>query len=632
MKRLLTVFTTYWGWTLGVASLLYGFAATLVGVIFRKTPFLTAIPYDLALCLALALPFSAVFRSRRMFVLVFGLFTLFLHAGHAAKVAILGAPMAPDDIYSLRSLFLIIAPWQRTLMLLVAALAGFAVLRGLGLGKSRHLAGFGTLLAMGMALTWGAGPLLNWMDRRFGYVDWDAAGDYQRRGPTIHSLQEITRFLMARQPIPTAGEVAAVLRDRKVFPMANQPASRRNVHMIVLESFWDAGLLKSLLDGDPLPADFRELWAQTGQSHTLSPVFGGYTANAEFEALCGFPVAEPLVRFERNLTQQVPCLPTVLGDSGYRRVASHPNIPTFWNRLNVYKRIGFDTFWAGADFVYDDMNGDYLSDRSLYRQVLEKIDPLLAGDKPLFNYVLTFFGHLPYPLSADRPLVFKSRSVYPDVAAYASTLHYKARELMVFLAELRKRDPDGLIVIFGDHLPVLAGFEAYIEAGLVARDRADYTPQMYLTMAATPLVIIDGKNGPVPMGDLPTYRLPELVLQLLGNNSRTLLAYTAPPPGLQIRPLVGMHLNLARDGVEPCLSEPFSATCRLTADWLGQTQILANDLFVGAQYASPDKLPAVFAEPAPVEMKAEVNLPKEEPTEHYPPAPPASPVVSTGVI
>lgn len=601
-----------WRFTLRFSLPLYVASASLSWLCFDIGPQWSALPLDCSLHLVLALLLAPLFCRRSVFALFYSLLILSLQFGHAAKAAILGAPLAPDDIYSLRAFLLIIPPWQQLLLLLLALLAGFSLVYGLRITRRRQILALGLLCGLFAGGHWGAGPLLNWLDQHLGYVDWDPAGDFRRRGALLHTAQESLRFLVHRQVEPTCAEVTAVLAERKDLCGGTQADSQRNVHLIVLESFWDAGRLKTALDVDPLPQDFRDLWADAGYSRNLSPVFGGYTANAEFEALCGFPVSEPFVLFERNISRRVDCLPQVLAANGYRSLASHPNVPAFWNRHNVYRRIGFDTFWAGTDFVYDDMNGEYLSDRSLYRQVLEKIEPLLEQNQPVFDYVLTFFGHLPYPLSDDRPLLFESHSVFPEVATYASTLYYKARELMDFLEVLRKRDPDALIVILGDHLPTLGGLGAYAESGLIAsEDKADFTPQMHLDMSATPLVIIDGKNGTVPVGDLPTYRLPALILQLLGTPSRTLLAYTEPPAGLQVRPLVGMHLNLAHGDAEACLSEPFSPSCRQSAEWLRQTHLLAIDLFAGAQYALPS--PGVVKMSAPTVVgDVNVSLPQKD--------------------
>ncbi|MCU0935732.1 MAG: LTA synthase family protein, partial [Gammaproteobacteria bacterium] len=112
------------------------------------------------------------------------------------------------------------------------------------------------------------------------------------------------------------------------------------MHLIVLESFWDAQLLGAAgLSEDPMDPRFRLLWEAGGSSRALSPVFGVYTANAEFEVLCGFPVRDEAVVFETRLRRDAPCLPRHLAQAGYVTVASHPNVAAFWNRVHAYRRI-----------------------------------------------------------------------------------------------------------------------------------------------------------------------------------------------------------------------------------------------------------------------------------------------------
>ncbi|MCK7574478.1 MAG: LTA synthase family protein [Chromatiales bacterium] len=218
-----------------------------------------------------------------------------------------------------------------------------------------------------------------------------------------------------------------------------------------------------------------------------SPVFGGYTANAEFEALCGFPVSDDAVVFETGCGVLAPRLPRHLAEAGYVTVASHPNVPAFWNRVHAYRRAGFQSYWSAQDFDLDDMNREMLSDASLYRQVLERIRPLLETGTLVFNYVLTFSGHVDYPLGPARPPVVDAQSAESLVRPYANNVFYKSRELMDFLAALHELDPDGIIVVFGDHLPVL-GYEyaAYVESGLLAPERSRFTDAMWLTHVATP--------------------------------------------------------------------------------------------------------------------------------------------------
>ena len=52
------------------------------------------------------------------------------------------------------------------------------------------------------------------------------------------------------------------------------------------------------------------------------------------------------------------------------RLKIHTNVPVFCNRTHVYRNIGFQTYWSIQDFALVDMNSEFLSDASLYRQVL----------------------------------------------------------------------------------------------------------------------------------------------------------------------------------------------------------------------------------------------------------------------
>jgi len=54
----------------------------------------------------------------------------------------------------------------------------------------------------------------------------------------------------------------------------------------------------------------------------------------------------------------------------------HAYGPAFWNRTEMYKAIGFDTFISSNDYVMDEYigwGGWALSDDSFFRQSLEKL-------------------------------------------------------------------------------------------------------------------------------------------------------------------------------------------------------------------------------------------------------------------
>ncbi|MCK7574477.1 MAG: hypothetical protein MZV65_00085 [Chromatiales bacterium] len=54
------------------------------------------------------------------------------------------------------------------------------------------------------------------------------------------------------------------------------------------------------------------------------------------------------------------------------------------------------------------------------------------------------------------------------------------------------------------------------------------------------LVVLNGRAGPVATGDLPIYRLPGLLLELLGDRRPAVLSLAGTPPDLTIRPLPGL--------------------------------------------------------------------------------------------
>jgi hypothetical protein len=432
------------------------------------------------------------------------------------------------------------------------------------------------------------------------------------RGATLYSLQEGARYfaLADKPPDPDDAQMAAesllsaVPAPKRVAE--SMPFTPRNIHIVLLESFWDPNELKKAnYKQNPLAPDFRKLWKSAGYSHALDPVFGGYTANSEFEVLCGFPVTKDSVKFERQLLNDVPCLPHILADKGYRTVISHPNAPVFWNRVNAYRNLGFQTYWSIQDFVLDDMNREFLSDASLYRQVMEKISGSLDTKQPILDYIVTYFGHWNYPLSESRPEKVSSRSKVEEVSTYANTIYYKSRELMVFLDQLRKRDPDSIIVAFGDHLPFLGeNFAGYVDSGVLAGNRSDFTPAMFKFYVSTPMIIIDGKNGPVKIGSLPLYQVPKLLLTMLNYKEPSIMDYVSPLPDMRVRPLPGLHFNLLKDGeVDVCKEPPYSDACRKSARWLHDVSVVSNDLFIGRQYTRPRHAPVQQPETVPAEWQ-----------------------------
>lgn len=583
------------GWVLALGFVVawYGVLQGAARVALGVAPDPAAMPRDLLANLLLGAVLYGMSRGLAWYLPAVAALMAALHLANAGKVAVLGGPIMPDDLLAMPNLYFLLEGWQWLGAVVTVALPLALLLGMIAWHTLRAWLLLGVVLATALVFVAVPGPVVHAMDRSLGTIVWNQRGNFENHGLLLHLLQEGARYLERAGSPPARIEVDAALsvlqagRQGTVAAAAPQPAPRRNLYLILLESFWDVALLEDAgLSADPLDPAFRELWAAAGNRHIQSPVFGGYTANAEFEVLCGFPVTEDAVFFEGWLRRDVPCLPRHLGTAGYRTIAAHPNIAAFWNRVNAYERIGFDTYWSIDDFVLDDMNREFLSDASLYRQVLEKIDPLLAEGTPVFSFILTYFGHLDYPLNERRPVRVTSRSGNGLLERYANTLYYKSRELMVFLEELRRRDPEALIVLFGDHLPFLGpNFAGFTESGYLADKRDKFDARMVERLVSTPLIILDGRHGSVDAGDLPMYQLPTLMLELLGDTRPTLMGL-GERAGPRIRPLPGMHLVAGEEALRLCRdTRSAEPACAATREWVQALITVTRDIFGGEQFA-----------------------------------------------
>ncbi|MGB4497437.1 MAG: LTA synthase family protein [Methylococcaceae bacterium] len=550
---------------------------------------LGSIPLDAFFQLIFAYILFLLSRRGWIFLVLHALIMAILYLGNPIKIAFFGGPLMPDDIFALRSLLLILSGWKFFALALPLAALGSLFIFNLKLHRFHNYIGGVLAGLLTMTTVYQPNLIVEPIDNHIGTMPWNQRANYVWQGATIHTFVETARYFLLADHAPDQDEAQQAAKQLlSLQPEKNtfEEFSPRNVHIVLMESFWDENNLKKVkFNKNPLSADFRKIWKTANNSTALVPVFAGMTANSEFEVLCGFPVTKNTVKFERQLLNEVPCLPHLLAEKGYKTVVSHPNVPVFWNRVNAYHRVGFQTYWSEKDFDLTDINREFLGDSSLYRQVLEKISDTLTSQQPILDYIVTYFGHWDYPLNENRPAVITSNSNVEEVTAYANTIFYKSQEFADFLKNLQAKDPNGIIVAFGDHLPFLGeNFAGYAESGFLTRDRGDFTDTMFKSYVSTPLLIIDGKNGALKVGSLPLYQVPKLILNLLHLNQKTIMDFTIPPENTLIRPLTGLHFDESTDGkLNVCKVPPYSPECEQSLKWLKAVETVSNDLFIGKQ-------------------------------------------------
>ncbi|MFZ5798365.1 MAG: LTA synthase family protein [Desulfobulbaceae bacterium] len=260
----------------------------------------------------------------------------------------------------------------------------------------------------------------------------------------------------------------------KAAEMIRDQRGRRNVHLIVLESFLDPDLLLAAkFSRRPAHPEFDRIFKRKG-GFSVSPVFGGSTAQAEFELLCGVPAMRELSGVEFNLFTgaSTPCLPNLLEAGGYHTLATNGHRPDFFNSTNAYEGIGFAASYYPVEFApgretylsMGDVSGeDYMFDGDLLSQNLEHVAARLKEhpETPVFNYVISMYGHTPNLINTEkRPEVVKVLADIPgdkQLERSINQYYYRTEAIAAYVKELLRIDPKSLVILVSDHLPPLGG-------------------------------------------------------------------------------------------------------------------------------------------------------------------------------
>jgi phosphoglycerol transferase MdoB-like AlkP superfamily enzyme len=325
-----------------------------------------------------------------------------------------------------------------------------------------------------------------------GIVNYSDAKSVERNGRYIMMVyREADRM--------NAFAITAPYRDRPRYEAVIQQQAEqisrtgnmRNIHLIVLESFLDPTLFSNVTySRDPVHPEFSRLFGDK-QGLSVSPVFGGATAQAEFEILCGIPALAKLSSIEFNLFTGTPvyCVPGLLEKSGYRTIATNAYKTNFFNALPAYQGMGFGEIYFPAEYsgsrdsyfsVTDGSQDDYLFDGSLFTQNLDFVTRALAenNSRPLFNYVMTIYGHTPHDMADPlRPEILKLESSYEDDHLHraANQYYYRTHAIADYVNKLLEIDRNSLIILVSDHVPPLRnGLNTYRELSYMDNIEGSY--------------------------------------------------------------------------------------------------------------------------------------------------------------
>jgi hypothetical protein len=467
-----------------------------------------------------------------------------------------------------------------------------------------------TVLSIVTVTRLGPGTVVGTIEQLRPSIAWDRHVDVRRNGLLVTMLRHAARSEhMAR-------DLAAVdpAREPVVLGAVPVPAHTRSLYIISLESFVDPRNLAGTPQAGELLDPTLAEWLDESRGLLLSPVFGGNSAQAEFEVLCGIPAFGDYGVDYLLLDHPVPCLPRRLGEIGYRTLAGNPVSASSFGSRRAYEQMGFQHTWFADDFDLSDRDGLALSAGSQFEQMRAFVAAVAQDDRPRLVLFETVAGHWPFEMDRGRrpPILPPGRWAHD----LANAAHYNSAAAVALVQAIEREDPDAVVVVYGDHLPPQElTAPSYRDAGY--RVRQVQRPHEPFWRSADPLaldrfaspVLIRSRGRPIAVGLQPAYVLPEVLVDLLTEG-----AYCREHPCLArnellVRPLGGTiafttgerfpERSCVQGGEESaaCAAATSTAT-RLRRAYLG---LLARGAFGrgGATGESGGMSPAIAPEPDP---------------------------------
>lgn len=256
-----------------------------------------------------------------------------------------------------------------------------------------------------------------------------------------------------------------------------------NVLVIMNEAFSDLRVYNpDLKTNIPVTPFLDSLQENAVRGYALSSVFGGQTANSEFEFLTGYSMnffPSGATPYQQYIHRETHSLAWELHSLGYKCVSTHPFVENGWNRPTVYPLLGFSESTYIDDYPGKDLVRGYVSDQEMYEFVLDK---LKAETEPLFLFGITMQNHGGYTgelHGVDQMVSLEGyEGHYPRAEQYLTLINLSDKALESLITQLSSFSEDTIVLFFGDHQPNLEA-EFYTEIGGLAAGGMNAQMQKY---------------------------------------------------------------------------------------------------------------------------------------------------------
>ncbi len=233
------------------------------------------------------------------------------------------------------------------------------------------------------------------------------------------------------------------------------------VIIIMDESFADFTVIGDLNTNIEVTPFLDSLTENTVRGYALSSVFGGGTANSEYEMLSGNSMAflpTGSIVYQQYISTEVSTLVSYMKRLGYSTFATHPYNPSGWMRTTVYPLLSFDGYSFIDSYPKQNLLREYVSDQEMFEYIIAQYEAR-DTDTPFFLFGVTMQNHGGYTYEGEnyeQTITLEGYTgSYPRAEQYLSLIHETDAAMEYLIGYFQSVEEPVVILFYGDHLPSL---------------------------------------------------------------------------------------------------------------------------------------------------------------------------------
>lgn len=318
---------------------------------------------------------------------------------------------------------------------------------------------------------------------------------YRKNGCVLTFMRSIQLMIIHKPDgysANAAEEIAAPYRSETSSGNAKTP----NVIAIMDEAFADLQAVGDFRTSEDVMPFYHSLTKNTVKGFSYVSVFGGQTANTEFEFLTGLSkafVPASATPYQLYIKSLLPGLTTHLGNQDYQgMLAFHPFRANGYNRDHVYPNLGFSDFISlkDLDVSASDKIRNFVSDAADFQVIIDQYEQAKkTSNAPFYLFNVTMQNHSGYDQdfdNLDMPISIEEKCDDPELKRYLNLIHHSDTALKSLIEYFSKQKDPTVIVFFGDHEPGLSN-EVYSK--ILGKNVEKLSAEENMNLYKTPFLI-----------------------------------------------------------------------------------------------------------------------------------------------